>query len=95
MNKAEFTEAVIGKVKPNDIKNKAAADRLIDAVFDVIKEEVVNGGSVTISNFGTFKAVQRAEKVCMNPNTKEKFTVAAKMSPKFVPGTGFKAAVNK
>lgn len=62
MNKAEFTEAVMSKVNDGDVKNKAAADRIIDAVFDVIKNEVANGETVTIVNFGTFKAVDKAER---------------------------------
>jgi DNA-binding protein HU-beta len=95
MNKAEFTDAVVSKVKDGDVKNKAAADRIIDAVFEVIKDEVVKGETVTIANFGTFKAVDRAERVRVNPQTHEKFTAAAKKSPKFVPGKGFKEAVNQ
>lgn len=94
LNKAELIEAVAAKVKPNDIKNKTAADRIINAVFDTIREQVVAGETVTIANFGTFKAVQRAEKTCINPNTKEKFVAPAKIMPKFTPGNGFKDAVN-
>lgn len=67
MNKAEFTEAVMSKVNDGDVKNKAAADRIIDAVFDVSKNEVANGETVTIVNFGTFKAVDKAERDFINP----------------------------
>lgn len=95
MNKSEFTDAVVARVKPDDIKCAASADRVIAAVFDVIKDEVASGGKVTISNFGTFEAVERAEKIGHNPRTGESLVIAAKKSPKFVPGKGFKEAVNK
>lgn len=95
MNKAEFTTAVMAKVKEDDIKCAAAANRVIDAVFDVIKEEVANGGKVSIANFGTFESVQRAEKTCINPATGETMTVESKVVPKFHAGKGFKDAVKK
>jgi DNA-binding protein HU-beta len=95
MNKAEFTEAVVSKVKPNDVASKAAANRIIDAVFEVIKDEVANGGEVAIANFGTFKAVDRAARVARNVSTGKTINVPAKKSPKFVPGKGFKQAVNQ
>lgn len=43
----------------DDIENKAAAKRIIDAVFDLIKERVNAGDTVAISGFGKFELYTR------------------------------------
>lgn len=95
MNKAELIEKVSGSVKEGDIVSKAAAERIVTAVFDAIRDEVVAGNDVTLVGFGTFKSVKRAEKAGRNPATGEAMTIPATVAPKFVAGSAFKKAVAK
>jgi DNA-binding protein HU-beta len=95
MNKAELTEAILANAKEGDIKNKAAAHRIVDGIFDIIKNEVANGNEVAIANFGTFRTVDKSERTGLNPQTGESITIPAHKTPKFAPGKGFKDAVNK
>lgn len=95
MNRAELVDAVIASAKETDVVSKAQAERMVVAVFDTIKATVASGDEVAIANFGTFKSVSKKETTARNPQTGETIKVPAKTAPKFVPGKGFKDAVNK
>ena len=43
----------------DDIQNKAAAKRIIDSLFDLIKDRVNEGDEVAISGFGKFELYTR------------------------------------
>ena len=75
---------------PNDFNSKAAGERILNSVFEIISDIVVDGGTVTISNFGTFTSVNRKERTARNVATGEIVNVPAKRVPKFKPGIGFK-----
>lgn len=94
MNKTEFTEALKERCS-NDFETKAAAARVTDAVFDIIKDEVINGGSVQIVGFGTFDSADRAARTGKNPQTGESIQIPAKKVPIFKAGKTFKDAVNQ
>ena len=53
MNKAELIQAVKEKCRDKDFASKAAAERAVSAVFDVIGERLVAGEDVSIQGFGT------------------------------------------
>lgn len=95
ISKSDLVAKVMESVKDGDIPSKAAADRIVSAVFDNIVNAVADGGEVTIVGFGTFKAVDRAEKEGINPQTHEKIVIPAKHVPKFSAGKAFKDAVAK
>lgn len=93
MNKAELVQAVRERCEPDDFRLKASAARAVDAVFDVIQEQVAAGGEVGISGFGVFKAVEKAPRTGRNVRTGEAVAIPAKTVPVFKPGTGFKRDV--
>lgn len=95
MNKGELVDAIIDKSKEKDVVSHAQVERIVSSVFDTIKETVADGGEVAIANFGTFKSVKKEAKDGRNPQTGEKIKIAARTTPKFVAGKGFKDAVNK
>ncbi len=93
MNKSELVDAVMKKVS-NDVATKAAANRIVSAVIDTIKDEVVAGNEVAIVGFGTFKSMNKAARKGRNVATGESIDIPAKTVPKFVASKTFKDAVN-
>lgn len=89
MNKKDLIDA-ISNVTELTKKDTAAT---IDAMVDVIIEEIKNGGEVNISGFGKFCVSERAERNGVNPQTGESIVIAATKSPKFKAGKNFKDAL--
>lgn len=90
MNKADLVDVVAGA---GDL-SKAAAGRTLDAMLTAISGALSEGGSVTITGFGTFSVSSRAARVGRNPQTGEEIQIAASKSPKFKAGKALKDAVN-
>ena len=89
MNKSELIEAVAERAE----LSKAAVNKAIDALTEVITSVISKGNPVALIGFGTFKAVNRAARTGKNPKTGAPLKIAAKAVPKFSAGAGLKAAV--
>lgn len=76
------------------ITNKEATS-IVGALVTIIGEELVAGGEIAISGFGTLKTVDRKERISINPQTKEKMTIPAKKAVKFVASKILKDEINK
>ncbi len=72
---------------------KMAAD-MLDAMLDAVTGELMKGGSVTLTGFGTFKVSHRAARNGVNPATGAKIKIAARKAPVFKAGKKLKEAVN-
>jgi DNA-binding protein HU-beta len=91
MNKSNLAEIV----SESEGLSKAAAERILNLVFDEIMTAVCKGDSVTLTGFGTFSARTRKAAQRINPQTRMKMTVPAKVVPKFKAGKEFKEKVAK
>ena len=82
MNKAELVAAMAEKtgMKKND------AEKALKAFVDVVTDELVKGEKVQLVGFGTFSVVEKAERMGINPATKESITIKAKKAIKFKAG---------
>lgn len=89
MNKA----ALIGAIAAKTNTSKAAAGRAVDALLEIVTQQVAQGDDVALLGFGTFKAAQRAARVGRNPRTGESVEIAATTVVTFKAGVDFKAAV--
>ena len=95
MNKADLVE----KVAHRTGMSLRDARVLIDAIFDpdpkigLIAAELVAGGKVAISGFGTFEARNRKARVGRNPRTGEKIKIAAAKTVTFKPAPDFKKSL--
>ena len=89
MNKKTLAEAVAVQTG----MTKKAATETVELVFDMMAETLKNGGKVDISGFGKFEVKTRAERVGINPATKEKITVPASKIPGFKASKSLKDAV--
>jgi DNA-binding protein HU-beta len=90
MNKAGLVEAFM---KATGTETKAAAARLVEAVFDTIVKTMGRGEEVAIAGFGTFRVAKRAAREGRNPKTGEKIQIKASIKPKFRAGKLLKEAV--
>ena len=92
MNKAEMVERVARKTGVS-IRDARA---FIDVIFDpdptvgLIAKELLDGGKVAISGFGTFEARPRKARVGRNPHTGELLEIPATRAPAFKAGKPLK-----
>ncbi len=97
MNKADLVE----KVAHRTGTSLRDARVLIDAIFDpdpkigLIAAELVAGGKVAISGFGTFEARSRKARVGRNPHTGEELEIPASKAPAFKAGKPLKETLRQ
>jgi len=74
---------------------KKAATRLVDDFVNIILDNLENGNTVSIRNFGCFDILERKARSCPNPQTGGRVEVPAHWIPRFYPGNGMRLAVKK
>lgn len=90
MNKGELINAVATECE----FTKKVAEQLLNALTDVVQETVAKGEEVSISGFGKWTSINKAEREGINPQTGAKLTIPAKKAPVFRVGKTFKDIVN-
>ena len=73
----------------------ADAYKLVDVIFDEIQESLVNGEEVKFAGFGSFKILEKPERMGRNPKTGESAVISARRVTSFRPCTEFRARVAK
>lgn len=89
MNKTDLVAKLSGVVGTQKLAKEA-----VDCLLDSIVEALANKDTVQIAGFGSFKVGQRQARTGRNPQTGETIQIAARNTPKFVPGKALKDAVN-
>jgi DNA-binding protein HU-beta len=89
MNKAELIAEAA-----KSLETKAQAKAAIESIINHIAGAMKRKEDVTITGFGTFKAVKSKARRGRNPYTGEPIKIKAKTRVKFVPGKALKEAVN-
>ena len=74
---------------------KKDTERVLNACIDAITAELVKGGKVQLSGFGTFEAKARKARIGRNPHTKEPIDIPATRVPTFNPSKGLKDCVGE
>ena len=91
MNRQELIAVCANKTRDY----KRDADRYVSAIFEVITEELANGGCVKIAGFGKFEIKERKARTGRNPlRPSVTYNVPASKSVKFTAGQRLKDAVN-
>ena len=90
MNKTELIDAMASKTG----RTKKNAEAALNAFVETVSEELVKGGKVALTGFGTFEVSERAEREGRNPQTGETMKIAASKAPKFKAGKVLKDQVN-
>lgn len=89
MNRTELIAAMANKAEIS----KKDAEKSLTAFTNIVADTLVDGDKISITGFGIFEVVERAERQGRNPATGEAITIAASKSPKFKAGKALKDAV--
>ena len=90
MNKAELIAAAAAKAEVSH----RDAEAVIEAVLDLIEENLVAGREVKISGFGIFEKKGRAARVGTNPSSGAKIEIPASNTVGFKPSKGLREKLN-
>ena len=90
MKKTELITAVANKA---EVK-KADAQKVIEALLDVITAQLAEGDKVQLTGFGTFEVSERAAHEGRNPRNGETLSIEASKSPKFKASKTLKDKIN-
>ena len=90
-SKTELIDLVAAKTG----QAKSDTTKTVNAMLDVIKEQLAQGEKIALVGFGTFEVRERAARKGRNPQTGEEIEIAAAKAPAFKAGKDFKEAVNK
>ena len=75
--------------------SKNLSQEIVDNFFETLASELIKSNKVKISSFGTFKVINKKERIGRNPKTK----IEAKISPRkvvtFKPSMFIKRKLNK
>lgn len=91
MNKSELVAALAEKTGAT----KKSAETSLNALVEVITDELKNDGKIQLVGFGTFEVRKRAARKGRNPQTKEEIKIPASKAPVFKAGKALKDTVNK
>ena len=67
----------------------------LEIVIDVLKKELIAGGSIHIKGFGAFKTVEHQARKGVNPATGEKIVIPKRKVAVFKVSKGFMNAINE
>ena len=90
-SKTELIDLVAAKTG----QAKSETAKTVNALLDVIKDQLAQGEKVALVGFGTFEVRERAARKGRNPQTGAEIEIAAAKAPAFKAGKDFKQAVNK
>ena len=90
MKKTEIMSALVEKTG----LTKADVEKVYNATFELIKEELSKGNEMSVAGFGKFKITERAAREGRNPQTGETIKIAASKSVGFKAGKELKEKVN-
>ncbi|MEO1292141.1 MAG: HU family DNA-binding protein [Pseudomonadota bacterium] len=90
MNKSELVAALVEKTE----SNKAAVNRMLDALAEVVSTEVKKGGAVTLPGIGKVYCRDRPARMVRNPATGEQMPKEADRAVKVTPAKALKDAIN-
>ncbi|GHU43721.1 DNA-binding protein HU [Spirochaetia bacterium] len=95
MSVTKFTKAeIVDSVFENIEMSRYDIKFVVDSVFDVIKDALVNGMVIELRGFGTFQVrIRKGRKNARNPRTGEEVTAPPHGIASFRPGKELKEAV--
>ena len=95
MSKKNFTRKDLSnKVYQNLGFSKNISSSIIDDFFETLVLELEKFDNIKISSFGTFKIIDKKERMGRNPKTKVDAKITARKVVKFIPSILFKNKLN-
>ena len=90
MNKKEFVDKLAEKGY-----TKKDAGCIIDDVFAVVTDALINGEEVKLYGFGVFSVVEYGPRTTLDLHTKQPIEIPAWKTPKFAPGDRLRRAIKE
>ncbi len=90
-------------IKKDDILNNiklsnrlpiSFSDKVFDNLFEIFKIGLLKDGILKISGLGTFKVLNKKERIGLNPKTKIKYTISKRKVVVFYPSKLVKNKLN-
>ena len=95
MVKKNFTRKDFSnKIYQNLGFSKNYSSTIIDNFFETLIQELVKSHKIQISSFGTFKVINKRERIGRNPKTKEKAIISPRKVVTFKPSLLLKEKLN-
>ena len=95
MVKKNFTRKDLSnKIYQNLGFSKNYSSTIIDNFFETLVQGLLKSNKIKISSFGTFKVINKRERIGRNPKTKEKAIIAPRKVVTFKPSLFVKEKLN-
>ena len=75
--------------------SKNISSQIVDDFFELLIDDLIKKKEVKISSFGTFKVIDKRERIGRNPKTKVVAKICARKIVKFKPSLKTKEKINK
>jgi len=85
---------LVAAIAENAGMDKAVANRVLEALTDIVTKEVAAGGAVSLPGLGKFACRARPEREVRNPSTGEKMTKPADRVAKVTIAKQLKDVIN-
>jgi len=96
MAKKNFTRRDLSnKIYQNLGFSKNSSSKIVDDFFESLVSELIKFNKIKISSFGTFKVVDKKERIGRNPKTKVEAKIIARKVVKFKPSNTIKEKLNR
>ena len=75
--------------------SKNLSQKIVDDFFETLVSELIKSNRVKISSFGTFKVINKKERIGRNPKTKIEAKISPRKVVKFKPSMFIKKKLNR
>ena len=75
--------------------SKNFSQKFVDNFFEILVSELIKSNRVKISSFGTFKVINKKERIGRNPKTKIEAKISPRKVVKFKPSMFIKEKLNR
>ena len=75
--------------------SKNFSRKIVDDFFETLVSELIKSNRVKISSFGTFKVINKKERIGRNPKTKIEAKISPRKVVKFKPSMFIKEKLNR
>ena len=82
------------KIYQNIGFSKRLSSKILDDIFEIIIQELIESNKLKISSFGTFSILNKRERIGRNPKTKVSAKILSRRVVKFKPSDILKIIIN-
>ena len=83
------------KIYKNLGLSKNLSSKIVDDFFEILISELIKSSKVKITSFGTFKTMNKKERIGRNPKTKIETKISSRKVVKFKPSLFIRDKINR